>query len=144
MTITIEPATQDWQWLDDMGQPLLLGSWIRTSPLVTCQPTGYPKTFALSGERVLDYGRVYELLPNGTVRIQWLGGPVDIIATEDPFLTQLTTKDAAEAFCDGLAEGYERGYRTGRMTEVNGQRERIGLPPLSDGEWDALVEQAQL
>lgn len=148
MTITIitddEPVTDDWKWQDDTGKALLLGSWVRTSPLITCQPTGYPKTFAQPGQRVLDYGRVYELLPNGTVRIQWLGGPVDVIQTEDPAYTQLTTKDAAEAFCDGVAEGFERGNRMGRITEVNEQRERIGLPALSDDEWDSLVEQGQL
>jgi hypothetical protein len=146
MTITIltDQDTIDWLWHDDKGRELVLGSWVRTSPLITGEPTGFPDLYAKADQRQLNYGIVYELLPAGRARIQWQAGPEDVMGIEDSADCQLTTKDEADAFLSGLMEGFERGHRAGRKLEIDENRARVGLPELSEKEFDSLVESGVL
>lgn len=142
MTATVE--IEQWPWRDVNDHELLVGQWVRTAPLITCMPTAHPKLYS-PGERVLDYGIVYELLENGGVKIQWsLSGNDTHIRREDPCELELSSKEIAEAFAMGENWGYERGLMRGRQQEVNDLRARIGLPVLDDTQWESLVEQGDL
>lgn len=134
-------ADPEMKWLDVDGAELFLGCFVRMSPLITGMPTAYPKMYTTDRQRLIDYGRVVELLAGGKVRVEWTrcAGEVGVETAalrEDSTDLELSTSSAFDAFEQGMNQGYEEGFRSGHMVFMNGQREALGMPALTNEEFD--------
>lgn len=125
----------EWPWNDHKGQEIMLGSWVRVSESLTAVPTAFPDLLQSKAARQIDFGRVYELvMDNGKIKVEWIRGAG--IFEEDPGCLELSTQDAADGFDLGLGQGYEDGFRAGHQHVVNDHRGLLGMPALTEQEFD--------
>lgn len=143
---TILADDSEWTWRDRAGKPIVLGSWVRTAAQITA-PIGMNRMHP--AKRQLDYGRVYELLTTGDVKVEWVTDTDDSVTATTVVVEltadlQLSTEEASWAFLAGRDEGWHDGHRRGRLDQVNDLRAFLGMPELLDEKFDALVEQGRL
>ena len=118
------------------GEPITQGMFVRVATGITA---GIPTAYANeeTGKRPIDFGCVIGLLDDGVVDVNWFSDYEPV--AEKPHDLQQTTKEQAEAFRYGHDQGFEVGYRDGVMTQMNSVRASVGLPLLTDEEFEQVV-----
>lgn len=133
-------ATEDQEWVTFDGDDIELGAFVRVTATVTGEPTAYPSLYPVEGMRPIDFGRVYELLDNGNVKVQWNSADDDAEPVEEkPENLELSTEEMAAAFQLGFDQAYEVGYRDGGMVQMNATRVALGLPMLTVEQYGTVV-----
>lgn len=128
VTETVVPKATEWYTMD--GDDIEVGGFVHVAiPLFE------------DGKRPMDYGRVYDLLDDGRVRVLWFSAEEafepDVEECGD---LQLSTEEIAEGFKYGHDLGYETGYREGGMTQLNAQRSVLGMEPLTTEQFEQLID----